>query len=74
MSFFCGAAGAQSSTVDSTQTGATGSAQTYTLRASARSVITDVLVLDHAGRPVHGLPQSAFHLSDEKQAQNSYLV
>lgn len=51
------------------QTGAADSSQTYTLKTNARSVITDVLVLDHNGKPVHGLPQAAFHLSDEHEAQ-----
>lgn len=58
----CGAAPAQNGSADSSQT--------YTLRADTRSVITDVLVLDHAGTPVHGLPDSAFHLSDENQMQS----
>lgn len=64
-----GLAGAQTSPGDASQTNPADASQTFTLRTSARSVITDVLVLDHAGKSVHGLPQSAFHLSDENQPQ-----
>jgi VWFA-related protein len=42
---------------------------TYTLKANTRIVLTDVTVTDSAGRPVHGLPQSAFHILDDKQTQ-----
>ena len=44
-------------------------AQGYTLRANARAVLTDVVVLDKKGEPVHGLPASAFHLFDDKEPQ-----
>ncbi len=36
----------------------------YTLRTTARAVVTDVVVQDGKGNPVHGLPVTAFHLSD----------
>ena len=41
----------------------------YTFRADTRVVLTDVTVTDNDGNPVHGLPQSAFHISDNKQPQ-----
>ncbi len=63
--FACVAAQGQAAS----QAGSQDLSQTYTLRSSARSVITDVLVLDRAGKPVHGLPQSAFHLTDNGQAE-----
>jgi VWFA-related protein len=42
---------------------------TITLHAESRIVLTDVTVTDHNGKPVHGLPQSAFHISDNNQPQ-----
>ncbi len=36
----------------------------YTLRTTARAVVTDVLVHDGKGNPIHGLPLAAFHLFD----------
>ncbi len=39
-------------------------APTYTLQTTARAVVTDVLVQDGRGNPIHGLPASAFHLFD----------
>ncbi len=41
----------------------------YTLHGSARIVLTDVTVKDHAGHIIHGLPASAFHISDNNQPQ-----
>ena len=41
----------------------------YTLRTSSRLVLTDVTVTDGAGNPVRDLPASAFHVTDNKQAQ-----
>ncbi|HTZ89392.1 MAG TPA: VWA domain-containing protein [Alloacidobacterium sp.] len=41
----------------------------YTFQANTRIVLTDVTVTDTKGNPVHGLPQSAFHIFDNKQPQ-----
>jgi VWFA-related protein len=41
----------------------------YTLHADSRVVLTDVTVTDKKGNPVHGLPQSAFHIFDNNQPQ-----
>lgn len=41
----------------------------YTLHGSTRIVLTDVTVKDRAGHIVHGLPESAFHIFDNKQPQ-----
>lgn len=42
----------------------------YTLHANAREVVTDVLVTDHKGNPIRGLPESAFHISDNGKPQH----
>jgi VWFA-related protein len=42
----------------------------FTFKANARVVLTDVTVKDAKGNPVHGLPQSAFHIFDKKQPQS----
>jgi VWFA-related protein len=42
---------------------------TYTFHADTRVVLTDVTVTDANGNPVHGLPQSAFRIFDNKQPQ-----
>ena len=42
---------------------------TYTFHANTRIVLTDVTVTDKNGNPVHGLPQSAFRVFDNKQPQ-----
>jgi VWFA-related protein len=42
---------------------------TYTLQANTRVVLTDVTVTDGKGNPAQGLPQSAFHIFDNKQPQ-----
>ena len=42
---------------------------TYTFRADTHIVLTDVTVTDAKGNPVHGLPQSAFHIFDNKKPQ-----
>jgi VWFA-related protein len=42
----------------------------YTLHANAREVGTDVLVTDRHGNPIRGLPESAFHLSDNGKPQH----
>jgi len=50
--------------------GASAPGQTgYTFKANSRVVLTDVTVKDAKGNPVHGLPQSAFHIFDKKQPQ-----
>lgn len=41
----------------------------YTFRADSHIVLTDVTVTDKDGNPVQGLPQSAFHISDNKQPE-----
>lgn len=41
----------------------------YTLHSSTRIVLTDVTVKDRAGHIIHGLPESAFHIFDNKQPQ-----
>ena len=42
---------------------------TYTLQANTRVVLTDVTVTDAKGNPAPGLPQSAFHIFDNRQPQ-----
>lgn len=39
------------------------------LQTGTRLVVEDVLVLDAQGNPVHGLPQSAFHVFDDRKPQ-----
>ncbi|HKO20595.1 MAG TPA: VWA domain-containing protein [Acidobacteriaceae bacterium] len=41
-----------------------------TLRVTSRSVLVDIVVTDHNGQHVHGLPQSAFHITDNGQLQS----
>jgi VWFA-related protein len=43
---------------------------TYTFHANTHVVLTDVTVTDANGNPVHGLPESAFHIFDNKQPQD----
>ncbi len=40
-----------------------------TLKVNSRLVLEDVLVTDAKGRPVHGLPRSAFHVYDQGRLQ-----
>jgi VWFA-related protein len=40
-----------------------------TLHVSSRAVLTDVVVTDANGQSVHGLPESAFHISDNNRPQ-----
>lgn len=40
-----------------------------TLRVQSRLVVEDLLVTDAHGNPVHGLPQSAFHVTDQGEPQ-----
>lgn len=40
-----------------------------TLRVQSRLVVEDLLVTDAKGNPVHGLPRSAFHVTDQGQPQ-----
>jgi VWFA-related protein len=42
---------------------------TLTLHTGTRIVLTDVTVTDRKGNPVHGLPASAFHISDNNEPQ-----
>jgi VWFA-related protein len=42
---------------------------TYTFQTNTRVVLTDVTVTDTNGNPIHGLPQSVFHVFDNKQPQ-----
>ena len=42
---------------------------TYAFQTGTRAVLTDVTVTDAKGNPVHGLPQAAFHIFDNKQPQ-----
>lgn len=42
---------------------------TPTLHVSSRAVLTDVVVTDASGKAVHGLPASAFHISDDNRPQ-----
>ncbi|HEV2577070.1 MAG TPA: VWA domain-containing protein [Acidobacteriaceae bacterium] len=42
----------------------------YTLHAKVREVITDVLVTDRNGNPIHGLSESAFHIFDNGKPQH----
>ncbi|HEX3436829.1 MAG TPA: VWA domain-containing protein [Pseudacidobacterium sp.] len=44
-------------------------APSYTIRANSRVVLTDVTVTDGNGNPVHGLPESAFRIFDNKPLQ-----
>ena len=46
-----------------------GARPTYTFHAESRVVLTDVTVTDAKGNPVRGLPEGAFHIFDNKQAQ-----
>jgi VWFA-related protein len=48
---------------------AASSPASFTLHTTARSVLTDVVVLDGKGAPVRGLPQDAFHLFDDGKPQ-----
>lgn len=41
----------------------------YTFHAGTRVVLTDVVVTDRHGHPVHGLPQSAFQIYDNSKPQ-----
>lgn len=41
-----------------------------TLRATARIVVEDVVVIDSKGRPVKGLPEQAFQLMEDGKVQN----
>lgn len=41
----------------------------YTFHATTRVVLTDVTVTDDQGNPIRGLPESAFHLFDNKRPQ-----
>jgi VWFA-related protein len=43
--------------------------QPYTIQADSRVVLTDVTVTDRNGNPVHGLPESAFHILDDNKPQ-----
>lgn len=43
--------------------------QPYTIRTISRVVLTDVTVTDSKGNPVHGLPESAFQIFDNKAPQ-----
>lgn len=43
--------------------------QPYTIRTISRVVLTDVTVTDSKGNPVHGLPESAFQIFDNKKPQ-----
>ncbi len=43
---------------------------TYTLHAGTRLVLTDLTVNDRNGNPVHGLPASAFHITEDKKPQD----
>lgn len=43
--------------------------QPYTLNINSRLVVEDVSVTDKAGNPVRNLPQSAFHVTDDKAPQ-----
>jgi VWFA-related protein len=52
------------------QTPASADAQTPTLRVNSRAVLTDVVVTDASGNPVHNLPQSAFHITDNSRPQH----
>lgn len=42
----------------------------YTIQANSRVVLTDVMVTDSKGNPVHGLPESAFRIFDNNMPQN----
>jgi VWFA-related protein len=42
----------------------------YTIQAHSRIVLTDVTVTGADGRPVRDLPESAFHILDNKKAQS----
>ena len=43
--------------------------QPYTIQANSRVVLTDVMVTDRKGNPIHGLPESAFRIFDNKKPQ-----
>jgi VWFA-related protein len=43
---------------------------TLTLQAGARIVLTDVIVTDRDGNPIHGLPASAFQIFDNNHPQH----
>src|SRR5271155_1955784 len=43
--------------------------QPYTIQVNSRVVLTDVTVTDSKGNPVHGLPESAFRILDNKKPQ-----
>jgi len=47
----------------------TGSQPGYTLSTGVRIVLTDVTVTDAKGNVVHGIPASAFHISDDNKPQ-----
>ncbi|WP_446742152.1 VWA domain-containing protein [Silvibacterium acidisoli] len=42
----------------------------FTLHAEARVVLSDVMVTDSKGNPIHGLPRTDFHVYDNGQLQN----
>jgi len=52
-----------------TATGAPPAPAVSTLHASARLVVVDVVVTDAQGNSVHGLPKSAFHVSESGKPQ-----
>ena len=41
----------------------------FTIRAVSRVVLSDVMVVDNKGNPIHGLPREAFRVYDNKQLQ-----
>ncbi len=43
---------------------------TYTLQTGTRLVLTDLTVLDRHGSPVHDLPASAFHITEDRRPQD----
>lgn len=43
--------------------------RSYTLRADAREVLTDITVTDAAGNPVHGLERSQFKIFDDGHSE-----
>lgn len=47
----------------------TQSSPTPTLHVNSRAVLTDVVVTDSSGKAVHGLPASAFHITDNNRPQ-----
>jgi len=58
-------------TIASAQQPATSAASppSYTLHTGVRVVLTDVTVTDSKGNVVHGLPQAAFHITDNGESQ-----